>query len=173
MLSGSNHLIPHKKGTVATRKLRQFFFVRIAILDQELFKQSAIVAEHQILIIIVEMHSVTLAVLPHCAVGTLTLASPLPIAELCEAILPHIPEIVVIDIALSKVCADTCATRDISIHTNRSSRHTRITLKRSRAHRHFVASKKTLATIRSNDFTLFSAPLDKAHQLSILLIGEL
>ena len=65
------------------------------------------------------MHTATLAELPHLAVGALVFMSPLAITELLEAVLPHLPEAVAVDVALGVVTAHARATRDIAIDTYR------------------------------------------------------
>ena len=75
-------------------------------------------AEKKVLVIVVEMHAVTLAVLPHLAVGALALLRPCAVAELLEAVLPHIPEVVFVDIALREVGAHRGAARDVAINTD-------------------------------------------------------
>ena len=75
-------------------------------------------AEEQVLVIVVEVHAVTLAVLPHLAVSTLALLRPFAVAELLEAGLPHIPEVVFVDVTLREVGAHRGATRDVAIDTD-------------------------------------------------------
>ena len=60
-------------------------------------------AEKKVFVIVVEVHAVTLAVLPHLAVGALALLRPGAVAELLEAVLPHIPKVVLIYITLREV----------------------------------------------------------------------
>ena len=51
--------------------------------------QLVVVAVEQVVIVVVEVHAVALAELPHLALGALTLAGPLAVAELLETILPQ------------------------------------------------------------------------------------
>ena len=77
-----------------------------------------VVAEEQVLVIVVEVHTVALAVLPHLAVGALALLRPCAIAELLEAVLPHIPEVVFVDVTLREVGAHRGTARDVAIDTD-------------------------------------------------------
>ena len=74
-------------------------------------------ADEQVLVIVVEVHAVALAVLPHLAVGALALLRPCTVAELLEAVLPHIPEVILIYITLREVGTYAGAARDIAIDT--------------------------------------------------------
>ena len=61
------------------------------------------------------MHAPTLAVAEHLAVATLALFHPLAVAIRFEAILPHIPEILLVDVALVVLATDAGACRNIAI----------------------------------------------------------
>ena len=78
-----------------------------------------VVAIHQLPLVVTKVHAATLAELPHLAILALILLGPLTVAELLEAVLPHIPELVPIYIALSVVGSHACASRDIAIDTYR------------------------------------------------------
>ena len=60
-------------------------------------------ADEEVLVVVVEVHAIALAVLPHLAVSTIALFRPCTVAELLEAVLPHIPEVVTIDVSLREV----------------------------------------------------------------------
>ena len=109
--------------------------------------KSLVVTHQEILIIVVEVHAITFAVLPHFAIGTLALLGPATVAELLEAILPHIPEVILVDITLGEVGSYAGATRDIAIDTNGGDTHARMALKGVGAHTHLVAREKALAAI--------------------------
>ena len=74
-------------------------------------------AEEKVFAIVVEVHTVILAVLPHLAVGALALLCPGAVTKLLEARLPHIPEVILIYITLREVGTHACAARDIAIDT--------------------------------------------------------
>ena len=73
-----------------------------------LLRKPMVVADEQVFVIVVEVHTVALAVLPHLAVGALALLRPRAVAELLEAVLPHIPEVILVDIALREISTHTC-----------------------------------------------------------------
>ena len=127
----------------------------------------------QILVVIVEVHTVTLAVLPHLTVGALTLLGPCSIAELLEAILPHVPEVILIDVALRKVGTHACATRYVAIHANRGYTNTRIALERIGANAHLVATQEALTAVRHLHTPLLITLLDKLHKQRKLLVVKL
>ena len=74
-------------------------------------------AEETVFVIVVEVHTVALAVLPHLASGALTPHHPCVVAEPLESVLPHIPEVILIYTAMREVCAHACAAQDIAIDT--------------------------------------------------------
>ena len=87
------------------------------MLARRLLCQAVVVAEEEVLVVIVEVHAVALAVLPHLTVGALALLRPGAVTKLLEARLPHIPEVILIYITLREVGTHACAARDIAIDT--------------------------------------------------------
>ena len=75
-----------------------------------------VVAEEKVLVV-AEVHTVALAVLPHLASGALAPHHSCAVAEPLEAVLPHIPEVILIYITLREVGAHACAAQDIAIDT--------------------------------------------------------
>ena len=63
-------------------------------------------ALQQMALAIAQVHAVAPAEFEELAVGTESRAHPLPVAEPIEAVLPHLHEIVVVDIALMEVAPD-------------------------------------------------------------------
>ena len=61
------------------------------------------------------MHTVALAQVPSLAVRTYTRLHPLPVAELLKAIIPHIDETVLVDIALSIIVPHAETARNIAV----------------------------------------------------------
>lgn len=112
-----------------------------------LLRQSLIVADQKILIVIVEVHTIALAELPHLAVGTLALLRPTAVAELLEAILPHIPEVIAVDVSLGEVTTHRRASRDVTIHTNGCYADASVALKWASAHLHLIATYEALARV--------------------------
>ena len=87
-------------------------------------------ANEKVLIIVVEVHAVALAVLPHLAVGTLALLRPCAVTELLEAVLSHVPEAILIYITLREVGTYRRTARDVAIHAYRRYADTCMTLER-------------------------------------------
>ena len=58
------------------------------------------VAHHQVSFFITQVHSPTLAIAEHLAGGTITFLHPIAVAVILETILPHIPEVVFVNISL-------------------------------------------------------------------------
>ena len=63
-------------------------------------------AEQEVTIVVAKVHAVALAVAEEVAVGTGASAHPLAVAIGLEAVLPHIHEVVAIDIALMVIATD-------------------------------------------------------------------
>ena len=143
------------------------------IVRNALLRKPMVVADEQVFVIVVEVHTIALAVLPHLAVGALALLRPRAVAELLEAVLPHIPEVIPIDIALREVGAYRGAARNIAIHTDRGDANAGVALKGVGTNTHLVARNKAFARVRSLNTALFAALLDKLHKVGKLLIVEL
>ena len=63
-------------------------------------------------IIVVEMQPIALAVAVHLTVGALALLGPLAVAIGFKAVLPHLPEVVLVDVALMQIATDAGASRN-------------------------------------------------------------
>ena len=64
--------------------------------------QTLVIAVEQFVVVVVEVHAVALAEVPHLTLRALALASPRAVAKGFEAVLPHIPNVVLIDISLDR-----------------------------------------------------------------------
>ena len=64
-------------------------------------------AAEQLLVVVVEVQAAAFAVAVHLAAGALSLTCPGAVAELLEALLPNLPDVVAVDIALREIAADT------------------------------------------------------------------
>ena len=62
--------------------------------------------KEQFPVTVTQVHAVALAVAEDVTLGTDTLTHPLAVAVLLIAILPHIPEIIFVDVALVVVCTN-------------------------------------------------------------------
>ena len=72
-------------------------------------------AKHEIATAVAQVEAIALTVTKHVALGTLSTTHPFTVAILLEAILPHIPEAIMIDIALIVVATNAQAPRDGTI----------------------------------------------------------
>ena len=143
------------------------------MLTRRLLCQAMVVAEEEVFVVIVEMHAVALAVLPHLTVGTLAPLRPGAVTELLEAVLPHFPEVILIYIALREVGTHAGTARDVAIDTYRGYTHTCVALKGIGAHTHLVAREEALTAICSLYASLLAAALDELHKRGKLLVAEL
>lgn len=130
-------------------------------------------ADKQISIIVVEVHTVALAILPHLALGALALTRPIAVTELLEAVLPHIPKVVAVDVALREVGTYTRAARNIAIDTYRGDAEARVALEGRLTSLQLVATEEALAAIRYANAPLAAAIVDKLHKVGKLLVVEL
>ena len=62
--------------------------------------------KYKVAVIVAQVHSVALAIAEIFAVGTLACLHPRPVTVWLIAVLPHIYEIILVDISLRQVAAD-------------------------------------------------------------------
>ena len=74
-----------------------------------------ILANLEFAVAIPQMEAVALTVSPHFAMGTLVGLHPFAVTVFLEAVLPHLPEAVLVDVALMIIASDTEAARDGAI----------------------------------------------------------
>lgn len=127
---------------------------------------------HQPPVIVPQMHAAAATKLPRLAVGTLAGMRPLAIAEREKTVLPYVPEVVVIDIALGVVGADARAAGYIAVDTDRGDGDTGGTHVEVVAHLSLVTAQETLAGIAEIDFTLAARAADKLQHADELLLAE-
>ena len=127
------------------------------------------VAEHKLAIFAAEVHAATLAVAPEfTGVARLLLAHPLAITVRFEAMLPDLPEVVLVDVALVVLAAYAGASRDATVNQDGGYADTRSTLEDIVADLHFVVGHKALAGIRYMQ-SLFAFEADVIEHLAVLL----
>ena len=125
------------------------------------------------MVVVVEMHTVAFAIAPHLALGTLALASPPPVAEGVEPRVPHLPNVVGVDVALVETCPNACATRYGSVYLDAYDADAGHTTEEAIPHLGLVAPEKSLASIVALDESLFASSNDELHQPPVLCRGEL
>jgi hypothetical protein len=85
------------------------------------------VADQEFALVISQVHAVSFAIAVHLAIGTNVLLHPLAMAVSLEAVVPHLPEAVFVDISLIIVGTDARTTRDASVCQHRSHIHSGMT----------------------------------------------
>ena len=113
--------------------------------------QPMVMTIEQRAVVVVQVHAAAQTVAEHLTVGTLSLTRPLAVAEGLEAILPHLPEAVAVDIPLVVVRPDGRTPRNIPIDADRGDRNPRGTLVEVVTDLCLVIPKKTLAGVAGVD----------------------
>ena len=106
-----------------------------------------VVADEQVAVVVIEVEAGALTVTPHLAVLTLVFPSPASVTHHLEAVLPHIPEVVLVDITLVHIAAHRGAAADSAITTNRGYLNTAAAIEEMVADLLFIMTEKSLAGI--------------------------
>ena len=138
-----------------------------------LFAQPLVVAVEEFVVVVVEVHTVTLAEFPHLAILAESFVCPLAVAELLKAILPHLPDVVGVDVALVEACADARTTRNRAIDLDAHNAHARLTAEEVVPYLGLIPSEETLAGVVTLDTSLLSGCFDEIHQPTILFGWQL
>ena len=85
-----------------------------------MYLQSVVVAVQQFAVVAVEVHAAAQTVAEHLAVGACAAPRPIAVAEGFEAVLPHVPEFIPVDVALMEVGTDRRAARNGAVDTSGS-----------------------------------------------------
>ena len=105
-------------------------------------------AKHERSIFTAEVHTPTFAVAEEIAVvARCKFAHPLAVAVVFKAILPYLPEIIVIDIALVVLATHAGASRDAAVDEDRRYTHARSTMEEMVAYLHLIIRHKALAGV--------------------------
>ena len=116
-------------------------------------------AGEQTPLVVVEVEAGTFAVAPHLARGALVLPGPASVTHHLEAVLPHIPEIVLVDIALVHVAAHGGAAADGAVATDAGHVDPAATVEEMVAHLLLVLAEETLAGVAD----VYHTPLAFGH----------
>ena len=95
------------------------------------------------------------------------------IGVLVWAGVPHLPNIVRIDVALVKSCANTCAGTDGSVYLDTTNAHTCHAAEEPISNLGLVSSEEALAGVVTLDASLLAGGFYKLHKSSVLLGREL
>ena len=123
-------------------------------------------------LVVVEVEAVAFAVAPHFAVGTLPLACPAAVAVGLEAVFPHVPQVVAVDVALVHVAADAGAAGDGSVaeyggHFDAGSAIVVLV-----AHAAFVVTQVAFAGVACFDESFFAHSFDEVEHSGELPVVE-
>ena len=132
-----------------------------------------ILTDLQFSIAVAEVHAIALAIAPHLAMLTLVGLHPFPVAVDLKFILPNVPEIVLVDIALMIIAADTETARNRAISQYGSHIDARTARIIVVAHLAFILAKEAVAAIISTNLAFQTGLLDEFHHLHKLFVTEL
>ena len=104
-------------------------------------------AHQQVTIFVIEVEAGALAVAPHLAVFTLALPGPASIAHHLETVLPDVPEVVAVDVALVHVAADGGTAADGTVATYRGHLHAATAVEEIIADALLVRAEKPFASV--------------------------
>ena len=126
----------------------------------------------QIAVVVVQVHPAAEAIAEHFAVGAFAALRPVAFAERLEAVLPHVPEFVAVNIALVEVGPDGGAARNRPVDPDGGHRNPGGTLVEVVADLGFVAAQKSLAGIADLDAALFPRLTDEFQHPAELGVGQ-
>ena len=129
-------------------------------------------AVEQFAVVAPQVHAAALAVSEHRAIGAFAPARPFAVAERLEAVLPHVPEPIPVDVSLMVVGADRRAPRNGPVDTDRSHRNTRGALVEMVADLGLVTAQEAFAGIADLDPALLPRAADELQHLPELGVGH-
>ena len=115
-----------------------------------------------------QMHSVSFAVSPVAAFGARACLHPRVVSVGPEAVLPHVPEVVAVYVALRVVCTYARAGADAAVDQHRRHGYPGLASEEAVAHAPFVACHEAFAAERGVDASLLACGHDELHQLGDL-----
>ena len=126
--------------------------------------------QYKFSIFVPKVHSVALTVAEDVALGTDARTHPLAVAIDLVTILPYLPEIILVDVALMIVGTDAGTGSYRAVNEYRAHRDARLTTEEKVADVALVVTHKALAAVVYPDaFVLLAVTFDKLHQLTMLL----
>lgn len=97
-------------------------------------------ADKQVAVIVVQMHTVPFAVTKHLAAGTFSATRPLTVAIRTKSVLPNIDKPVFVNIALMEIGTNARTARNRTVRQDRSRRNACAAFVEMIAHIHLVMS---------------------------------
>ena len=116
-----------------------------------------------VLPIYAEMHTVAFAQVPSLAVSAYTILHPLPVAELLKAIIPHLYEAVLVDIALRIVAPHAETTCNVAIAADGCHMHTGYAAESVFAHLKLVFAEESLTAVLQVNLSVFPYRHNEVH----------
>ena len=131
-------------------------------------------ANHYLSIVLyMQMHRTTEAVLEHLAVGALTRFHPLPVTEGLETVFPNVQKVILIDVALHIAAVDVATSRDGTVNKYRANGNAGTAEIEPVAHLAFIRANVGLTTEHAIHLPLLSGSYDEVHHLAELHITKL
>ena len=132
-----------------------------------------VLANLQFAVVVTQVHAIAQAIAPHLAIGALVRLHPFPVAIDLELVLPHVPETVLVDIALVVVTSNAEAARDGAVGQHRG--HVDACTARivMIAHITLILAKEAIATVVGADLAFQPRLFDELHHHHKLLVTEL
>ena len=129
-------------------------------------------AEQESAFAIAEMHAVTLTVTEILTFGTFTIPHPFTMTVGRIAVLPHLHEVILINIPLVIVGTDTGTGSDGAVGHHRAHRHTSLTGEEATARLTLVVAEEALTAIVCLDAPLFANHLDEIKHPTEFPVGQ-
>ena len=131
------------------------------------------VAEEEVTVAVMQVHAVTLAIAEKGTVGTHTFFHPATISEGLEAVLPHVHEVVAVDVALVVVGTDAGAGGYRAVRQNGGDTDAGVAGVEAIAHLALVATEEALATVADAQFAFAAGTTDEVHQALEVAVVQL
>ena len=132
-----------------------------------------VLAHLQFSFAVTQMHSIALAIAPHLAFRALVGLHPFSVAVNLELVLPHVPETVLVDIALMVVAANAETARDGAVGQYRGHIDAGTARIIVVAHLALILAEEAVAAVVGTNLALQAGLFDELHHLHKLLVAEL
>ena len=113
-------------------------------------------AEEQSAVAVAQMHAVTLTITEIAALGALVFLHPFAVAIFLVTVLPHVHEVVLVDVPLIIVCTDAGTGGNGAVSHHGADADTCLTGEKPVAHLALIVAEKTLTAIVCTDATFLT-----------------
>ena len=110
-----------------------------------------------------QVHAIAFAVAEHLAVGAYSLFGPTAVAIGFEAIVPDIHEVILINVSLMEVRADTGTTGNGTVYQHRSYTDAGVTFIESIAYLAFIIPQETFTAVTGSYHTFLATLTDEVE----------